>query len=245
MVQNVEFRLLSCFFGQDSRRFAELCRIMGFPTDLGGYYIRNLVKDGYLTRSDRGTYTITLKGKQQLVASYGREPFVNRSRFCTMIVARQGDTFITLERTRQPFIGTTEWPAGALMHGETLPEATARVLRERLGITGKPAFRGMFRRIDIYKDTVFDDKLFAVHTLLIPAEATLPEHGLTGKNILYSQAALSAVAHPSKSLLDILEFSMGGDSYSEHTYQLQPDDLFLSQKPPQAPRQKRGQTTYE
>lgn len=228
MIQNVEFRILLCFFGQDSRRFVEICNAVQLPTDLGGYYIRQLVQGEFLVKSSRGTYTLTYKGKQQLVASYGKDPFVSRSRLCTMIIVQQGGKYVALERARQPFIGIVEWPAGAVVHGENIPAATKRILLARLGITGTPTFVGFFRRIDQYKDTVFDDKLFAVHTLTIPADAVLQDAGLTGKNKLCSREQLLELESPSRSLMDIFTFAMSGtQGIEEHTYQLSPEDLFL------------------
>ena len=228
MIQVVEFRVLSCFFGQDSCRFAEICRRVGFPTDLGGYYIRRLVKSGSLTRSDRGIYTITYKGKQQLAGSYGREPIVIRPRLCAMIVAEQDGKFVALQRTRQPFIGAIEWPAGAIMHGENVSVAAKRILLERLGVSGTPSFVGMFRRIDMYNNAVFDDKLFALHTYKLPAAAMPQKEGFVGKTLLCSPDELLKLETPSKSLVDIFTFiTSGASEFIERTYQLQLEDLFL------------------
>jgi 8-oxo-dGTP pyrophosphatase MutT (NUDIX family) len=145
-----------------------------------------------------------------------------------MVVAQQAGKYVVLERIRQPFIGAVEWPAGAIVHGESMLVATKRILFERLGITGTPTFVGLFRRIDLYKDAVFDDKLFALHSFMVPAGVALQEEGLTGKNRFCSREELFELKTPSKSLIDIFTFvASGAAGIEEHVYQLQPEDLFL------------------
>lgn len=226
MVQ-IEFRILSCFFNQDSCRFAEICRRVGYPSDLGGYYIRRLVQGGYVVKAERGVYTVTPKGKQQLVASYGEDLSVNRPRLCAMIIAKQDDTYIVLERDRQPYIGIVEWPAGMVVHGEPTLAAVQRLLHERLGVSAALTPAGMFRRTDMYKETVFDDKLFAIYTCTLPSEAQVHELSRTGRNVRRTAKELAELKNPSKSLLDILHFVSSQESgFTERVYSLRPEDLF-------------------
>lgn len=200
--------------------------MMDLSTDLGGYYIRGLVKSGFLVKSGRGEYTLTHKGKRQLATSYGHSVFIDRPRLCAMIVAKQGDEYAVMERTRQPFIGAVEWPAGGVLSGESMPAAARRILADRLGIVGEPTPAGTFRRIDLYKDSVFDDKLFVVHTFEIPAGKPTQPGSLTGNNFLYNEKQLQKLGNPSKSLLDILAFVKKGGGMEEFTYQISPDDLY-------------------
>jgi hypothetical protein len=72
MIQGAAFRVLGCFYSRDVRSFAELCQEAGYPTDLGGYYIRQLIKGGYIEKAERGQYRLLAKGKQELAISYGK-----------------------------------------------------------------------------------------------------------------------------------------------------------------------------
>lgn len=229
MLQNAEFRLLTRFFDKKSLRFTEICNEVGLPTDLGGYYIRQLIAGGFLEKSERGVYTITLKGLQQLASSYGLSSFVNRPRLCVMVVAEQNGKYLVLERTRQPFIGVREWPAGSVILGEQMLAAAKRILADRSGVAATPEFYGFFRRIDMYKNTPFDDKLFAIHTYKATNDVTFSSGGQTGNNALCTPDELRKSAHPSKSLLDIFNFvTSGEDGFEERIYALEPDDLFIT-----------------
>jgi len=42
MIQGAAFRVLACFHDQDVRSFTDICERAGYPTDLGGYYLRPL-----------------------------------------------------------------------------------------------------------------------------------------------------------------------------------------------------------
>jgi DNA-binding PadR family transcriptional regulator len=78
MLQASSFRKLNCYISENTLGFAEICRQAGYPTDLGGYYLRRLVKDGYIEKTGRGQYTISAGGKQQLSLRYGKAPFYLR-----------------------------------------------------------------------------------------------------------------------------------------------------------------------
>ncbi len=157
---------------------------------------------------------------------------MSRPRFCVVIVARQHGAYVILERDRQPFIDVSEWPAGLVLQGEVAADAAQRLSQERLGVTISLAHKGVFRRIDKYKDMIFDDKLFAVYTGDIPADTAVVSHGKTGKNTLYTADELSQITKPSRSLLDILAFASTDTTvFEEHVYHLRREDLFTDNLP--------------
>lgn len=228
MVPYASYRLLGCFLGQDQRHFAELCKQAGYPTDLGGYYLRQLVQGGYLTKGRRGEYSVTAKGKQELALAYGARMRTRWPRPNILLVTEQAGRFVVLHRTVQPYIGRAEWPAGAVQMGEPLAVAARRLLQERLGVAGEPRLKGFFRRIDLYEQTVFDDKLFAVHTIAMPTSTPIAVSAGTGSTALYTPQELRQLPGQSRSLLDIFAFVRApGTQYEEHQYELGPDDLLL------------------
>jgi hypothetical protein len=222
MIQGAAFRVLACFYDQDSRSFVDICERAGYPTDLGGYYLRQLVTGEYVQKIDRGNYGITAKGKQQLAFHYGKRFFALYPRLMVAFIAKNADNFMVLQRTVQPFLDTYEWPAGRVAMGESLADATQRLASQRLGnAVPEQAFCGFFRRIDTYDGTVFDDKLFAVYTCTMPDEAAVNAAPYTGAITLQTRAQLDALERPSKSLLDILAFSEQPDlPMVEKTYDL-------------------------
>jgi 8-oxo-dGTP pyrophosphatase MutT (NUDIX family) len=221
MIQAASYRLLNCFMLEEMISFSELCDRVGYPTDLGGYYIRGLVSQGYLDKTGRGQYTITPKGKQQVARAVGVRPFAARPRFLVLLIVRRGDEYVVLRRSRQPFIGRAEWPAGAIELGEPTPEAATRILRERLGVAAVPVFRNFFRRTDFYGGEVFDDKLFTAYEVALPADAVL-QPGEIGELECVTLEGLQTITRPARSLTDILKSEL---PYAERTYELTVDDL--------------------
>src|SRR6185312_11206028 len=94
-----------------------------------------------------------------------------RPRLCVLLVAQHEGKFVVLRRAVQPFLGIAEWPAGAVHLGESREDAAARITKDRLGCVAEATWVGMFRRIDLFENGVFDDKLFAVHTVALPEDA--------------------------------------------------------------------------
>lgn len=221
MIQPASYRLLSCFMHEETISFTDLCERVGYPTDLGGYYIRGLVASGHLDKTGRGQYTITPKGKQQVARAVGTKPFTARPRLLVLLLARKGDEYVILRRSRQPFIGRAEWPAGAIDLGEPAPEAALRILKERLGVAATPVFRNFFRRTDLYAGEVFDDKLFATFEIALPADAEL-QSGEIGELEYVAAKDFPAIRRPAKSLMDILRSE---PPYTERIYQLSVEDL--------------------
>lgn len=228
MIQGSGMRVLECFLTQDTLNFAQLCKAAGYTTDLGGYYIRQLMRGGYLKKGDRGEYTILPKGKQELAQYYGTHRLVSRPRLVLLlVVASQGGRFVAMKRIRQPFINRVEWVAAAINGQETLAEAARRTAKVRLGVdNAEPQLVGFFRRIDMFKDSLFDDKLFAVHRLDLAEDTPVIPASEMGSLALYTQEELERLPTRSRALLDILRFvQKGGGTYEEHFYELDEADL--------------------
>ncbi len=229
MIEGGSLRILACFKDCDSYSFTDLCTKAQYPIDLGGYYIRQLVAKDYLSKTERGIYTLTHNGKRELANNHAAFKRSNRSRLTVLIIVRSGESYTLLRRNVQPFIGRVEWPAGAVMAGETLDAAIMRVSSDRVGLTeSTPRLHGFFRRIDLYNDEVFDDKLFAVCTVTQGYRKMPTIASVTGETFSYEAAALADLPGASRALTDILSFSQSSDTYHEQTYVLLETDLFSS-----------------
>lgn len=231
MLQSAAFRILACFYDNDTYTFVELCKRSKYPNDLGGYYIRQLLSGGYLERADRGVYRILPEGKRQLAFHYGKHMLAPRPRLNVVVIAQKGESFVIMRRRVQPFIGFAEWPAGMVHMGETLAAAAKRITHERLGLEVSPDLVGMFRRIDMYQESTFDDKVFAVHTCTLDADCVLSEGSVTGDNLLCSSEELGGLKHASQALMDMFEYVRAGrGQYEERMYQLSEAELSLGEK---------------
>lgn len=228
MLQGAAFRVLACFYDNDRRSFVELCKRAGYPTDLGGYYLRRLLNGAYVQKVGRGRYQILPKGKQQLAIYYGKQLLAPKPRLNVAIIAQCDDSFLVLNRKVQPFIGTAEWPAGAVRMGEATAWAAKRISKERTGLGEVLRFAGFFRRIDVCEGLLFDDKLFAIYACELPSADTVAHKTEVGETAVYTLVQLRTLPHRSKALLDILEFSQTpGEQFVERTYDLELADFSL------------------
>jgi ADP-ribose pyrophosphatase YjhB (NUDIX family) len=228
MALNKSLQLLSCFYYKNVCSFIELCNVGGYSSDLGGYYIRQLMHDGYIEKIDRGQYQILSKGKRFLVANQSSLSAQPQTRMSVALVIKQGDKFVVTKRTAQPFIGRVEWPTGSVKPGESLPDAASRIAAARLGLSTSLQFHGFFRRIDMYEQDVFDDKLFAVHISTLPDTFDVTDKNKAGINKLYTATELRESLSPSRSLIDIFEYTLSDSAgYIEHRYDLQAADLSI------------------
>src|SRR6187549_2489842 len=146
-------RLLTCFLETSVLSFSDICKRMDYSTDLGGYYIRQLLASGYLRKTTRGQYEITPIGKQQLILrNKDHTSLISNPRLCTMVLVIVDGKYIVTRRKLQPYIGYAEWPASRVVSGLDLHDAAQDVLHKRLHVTGSLKFIGFFRRIDLQED---------------------------------------------------------------------------------------------
>lgn len=114
----------------------------------------------------------------------------------------------------------------SLLLDEPLEEAAKRRATTRLGIETQPKYHGIFRCIDRYDDSPFDDKWFAVHTAELSSDARPPAHNDVGKIVHLSDAGIRSHSGIAKNVIDILDFASQQSSYREEMYQLERADIF-------------------
>ena len=220
MVQKAGLRILNSFNNENSRNFVELCKEAGYPTDLGGYYLRQLVKSGYLDKGERGEYILSPKGRQYLASNH-QASFTPRLHIMT--VAAYKNDLVVLKRNQQPFLDVHEWPASAVSAAEIKAAALQRLLSERLSSAKSTDYVGVFRRIDMYDGELFDDKFFLVHK--VELDQAPIEEVINGINTRIEESRLESLKNKSRSLIDIYEFSKNQHQYQEKTYELAYDDF--------------------
>lgn len=225
MVTRAGLRILHAYEADNVRSFAELCRAANYPTDLGGYYLRQLVKNGYLSKAERGAYVLTPKGRTYVATRHAQPN--TAPRLHVMVLARIGQKYVVLQRVQQPFINRNEWPATIVNGGEVARSSLQRLSTERLAQPVSCEYKGTFRRIDTYNNELFDDKLFLVHEVVLYNN---PQHDVVnGINNMYSVDELYVLENRSRSLLDIFEFVQSGHTYVERSYDLGYEDFDSSQ----------------
>ncbi len=221
MVQNAGLLMLRSFQQQNSRTFVELCKEAGYPTDLGGYYLRQLLNSQYLEKGKRGEYLLAAKGRQYLATTKDKPKTAPRPHI--LVVPTVGKNFVAIERSAQPFLKRKEWPATLIHSGEAKDEAVHRLLAKQLTQTDNITYCGVFRRLDYYEDQLFDDKLFFVHKVDLQDIPT--PNDAKHKIVQINEGEIERLQNKSRSLLDILHFVNSGKSYQEQKYTLEYDDF--------------------
>jgi predicted transcriptional regulator len=221
-------RVLKIFTEKNDIGFTDIAHTLGFGTDLTGYYLRKLQNKDLIEKRERGVYRITPLGKSVVAHSAQLSASKTIPRISIMIIARFGDEFVIVRRDKQPFIGTHEWPTFALETGVDMARSASNALFSRLGIEGTPKLQGFFRRIDTHKDIIFDDKVFAVHSidLSVDLKSDVVIDSPLGALSFVTALSLKTMTHASRSLIDILEFHLTNKTYAEATYELQSEDLY-------------------
>ena len=227
MLTGATYRLLVLFDDTDRWTFTNLCQAAGYPTELGAYYIRRLIKDGYLQSVARGEYAITPKGSLRITITNGTHVAVPRPRLIVVLVPERGREYVVLRRKIQPFIGKYEWPGGAIEFGESLPVAADRMVARYFDRPYTPTFVGFFRKTERYDGSVFDDKLLAVYRVQIPAAHEVQRQSHTGMLECYSKAQLRTLPQAPQNLLHLHAYATAKtpQPYAEYTYELSPEDF--------------------
>jgi len=224
MVQKAGLRILQSFKDQNSRSFVELCKEAGYPTDLGGYYLRQLLRSNYLSKGERGEYLLTAKGRKYITSEHVSSD--NAPRPHVLIVPKIENDLVVLERHQQPFLDRKEWPATAVTAGELRESAVERLLNERLAKSVQVSYVGVFRRLDTYDGELFDDKVFFIHTATLMNSPALKV--INGVNTRIKMSELATTNNKSRSLLDIFNFTQENETYTERQYDLSYEDFDLN-----------------
>jgi len=227
MNEGAILRILRCYLETNILSFSSICKQANYPTDLGGYYIRHLVSTNSLTKTARGQYKITPYGKQQFLRLEKRQSrsALAQPRLCVMAIVKHEGKCIVIRRRQQPFIGIAEWPAATVSSGNQMTDVLQELLQTRLGVVAAPTLLGFFRRIDMYDDTVFDDKLFAVHAAELAPNSVIPKSSPFGENVLVAADELATLPKPARALQDIYAFSQAAVPYREQRYRLVLEDI--------------------
>lgn len=226
-LDNNLIRILTSFSEQNTYGFTELAQRLHYDTDLTGYYLRKLERKGLVVKVDRGVYRITPFGKSVLAQAHQFSDISERPRVTALLVAQYKDQYLMVKRTKQPFMNVIEFPVLPIGRGEQLVNGISRALKDRLGIVLSANPKGFFRRIDIYDETVFDDKFFAVFTaeLTVNHVPKLFNKNDQGEISLKSKDTLTQ-EKISKGLLDLIEFTQSTNNFVEKTYNLSKPDLY-------------------
>ncbi len=150
-------------FAPDAR-FARLQKASGLSSDHFTFYLKQLVEDGLVAKSNHGSYALTTRGKEFAnrfdtdARTLERQP---KTAVCLLVRNRDSKQLVQ-QRLKQPYYGYWGRPTGKIRWGETILAAAARELHEETGLTADLRFESIYHKLDYNRATgeLLEDKIF-------------------------------------------------------------------------------------
>lgn len=181
VVHHVQSKILKRLLYVDDANYAKL-RPDKVESNLFAYHLEQLLKDGLVAKTD-ARYTLSPKG----LAHIDRLSHLKMKRrlqphivTAIDVTTPDGKTLL-FKRSFQPFIHLVGFPLGKVHFDESVPEAAARELQEKTGLTGLTLHHRGMVYIDAKRQGVTTSKvLYHVFHADVPDELpaqTPPERG--------------------------------------------------------------------
>jgi ADP-ribose pyrophosphatase YjhB (NUDIX family) len=99
------------------------------------YHLDQLIKDGLVTRKDRGLYSLTTKGKASVDRlSRGRVNPNASPKVITYTLLQDDSSYYLLRKDKAPYLGLLNMVGGKVHNGESSEDAARREVREKTGL---------------------------------------------------------------------------------------------------------------
>lgn len=150
---HIQKYIIDVLMYQKTARFRDL-RPPKVDTNLFTYHLKNLVKSGFVKKTDEG-YTLSAAGLSYVDrVSSEKKAIRTQPKIITMLVVQNSDGDILLQRrTKQPYIDTWTLPYGKLhIEDASVMTAAQREVKEKLGIENQPLEHAGDCYIRVYTD---------------------------------------------------------------------------------------------
>lgn len=147
--------------------YAELQKPTGLTSDHFNFHIGRLVELGLVEKVTRGSYRLTLKGKEYANRLDTDNNTVERQPKVAVLLGltrqHNGQTeYLFQQRLKNPYYGFWGLPSGKVRWGEQLAETAAREAREETGLSADFTIKGVYHELVRSKETgdIIEDKMF-------------------------------------------------------------------------------------
>lgn len=164
-IHNAQTSILRELLFRPEAGFAELQKPTKLTSDHFNFHIARLVELGYVEKANRGSYSLTQKGKEYANKLDTDENTIERQPKSAVILAIEKDgKWLFQERLKHPYFGFWGFPSGKIRWGETIAETAARELMEETGLTATSIYKGVYHERVFSAETSeqLEDKIFHV-----------------------------------------------------------------------------------
>lgn len=168
-IHSAQAAILGELLFHPSVSFAKLQKKTGLGSDHFNFHLQKLIEIGLLKKMSRGTYSLTIKGKEYANKldtdnhTIERQPKIS----VILVIEKQIDgtrNYIFQERLKQPYFGFLGLVSGKVRWGETIVETAKRELIEETGLAADCRIAGVYHEIAYQcgTDEQLEDKIFFI-----------------------------------------------------------------------------------
>ena len=166
-IHQAQAQVLKVLLFRPEARFAEL-NVSKLSTDHFTFHLKQLVENGIVEKTEKGTYRLTAKGKEFANRFDTEKAALERQAKLAVLVVvvkpfQNVTKYVSQQRLKQPFFGYRGFITGKIRWGETVLETAVRELKEEAGLTGQLELVGLEHKMD-YSETgeILEDKYFYI-----------------------------------------------------------------------------------
>lgn len=132
MENKAEYKILETFLYKDKQKFNEIEKSIKTRSNKLAYHLKNLIKKNILTK-EKEDYLLSETAEHLI-------PYLSRKKHVlSVVLIHLGDSkkSFLYKRTKKPFKDKLSLPGGRILLGETISDATKRILKEKHKINAK------------------------------------------------------------------------------------------------------------
>lgn len=128
----MEQSILRLFLYNDRLKFNEIEKSSGKRSNILSYHIKKMLNEGIITK-DHGFYKLSEDSESIIPYITEKRPVLP----VVLVAIKENDRIFLHKREKRPYKGLLGLPGGRVLLGETIKEATERIMKEKFGVNCK------------------------------------------------------------------------------------------------------------